>query len=189
MITWLDIKNLKYINKEQSIIDCEINFSHLPEEYVPFTLNSEDSEYHTQQIYQEIISGKWGNISPWIDPKSLDDYKNEKIKELNDLFYNKWTSPISYLNHIWHADEEAIQNIHGIVALILAGINIPNPRPWTPKDSLFSVNLTHQELIGLGAIIAQRKDLLYIVKKSKENEILNLMTTDDVLNYNLNNNW
>ena len=76
------------------------------------------------------------------------------------------------LSYEWHADNDALQNIMGIVLLINSGVPVPDPRPWISlKGSSTSVSITHAELIGLGAAIAARKYALFVVKKAKQAEI------------------
>jgi hypothetical protein len=84
------------------------------------------------------------------------------------------------LSYEWHADNDALQNIMGIVLLINSGVAVPDPRPWTPKGSSMSVSITHGELIGLGAAIAARKDALFIAKKAKQAEIAELDSVEAV---------
>ena len=84
------------------------------------------------------------------------------------------------ISYEWHADDDALQNIMGIVLLINSGVPVPDPRPWTPKGAWTPVGITHAELIGLGAAIAARKDSLFIAKKTKQTEIAGLDTVGAV---------
>jgi hypothetical protein len=49
------------------------------------------------------------------------------------------------------ADAESRENIMGAVTAINAGVGIPNPRSWTPKGALQPLDLTHADLIAIGA--------------------------------------
>lgn len=55
----------RFANKEKTMIDLEVKFSHM-DECVPFTsMKGEDG--YTGELYKEAISGKYGEILPWID--------------------------------------------------------------------------------------------------------------------------
>jgi hypothetical protein len=101
----------------------------------------------------------------------------------------RWQAPIDYAGHTWHADQEAVGNISGVVLMIAAGVPVPNPRPWTPLGSLTPVSLTHAELVGLGAAIAARKDALFVVKKAKQAEVAALSSVSALLSYNATAGW
>lgn len=93
------------------------------------------------------------------------------------------------VEHPWHADGEAVTNIMGVVVMINSGVPVPNPRPWTPVGSHTSVDITHAELIGLGAAIAARKDILHAAKKAKQAAVAALTTIEDVAAYDAAAGW
>jgi len=68
-LTYTDVKNPSWTNSEHTIINCEVNFSHIPEEYVFFTASENDSTDHGPKIYAECLSGKYGQILEYIPPK------------------------------------------------------------------------------------------------------------------------
>lgn len=57
----------RFANKEKTSIDLEVKFSHM-DEYVPFT-SMKDEDGYTGELYKDAISGKYGEILPWIDNK------------------------------------------------------------------------------------------------------------------------
>lgn len=87
-------------------------------------------------------------------------------------FEARWQAPIEHtvggVARSFHADQAAVDNVSGIVLLIVSGVPVPNPRPWTPVGSFTPVDITHAELIGLGAAIAARKDALFVKKKAAQ---------------------
>lgn len=89
----------------------------------------------------------------------------------------------------FNADDEAIQNIMGVIMLITVGLPVPDPRDWTPLGSLVAVSITHAELIGLGGAIASRKDALHVRKKKKQQAIANLPDVFTVLDYDATADW
>ena len=117
-------------------------------------------------------------------PPTLEQVKANADQQVEIEFHKRASEPIAHvvggLSYEWHADNDALQNIMGIVLLINSGVPVPDPRPWTPKGSSTSVSITHAELIGLGAAIAARKDALFVAKKAKQAEIAELDTVEAV---------
>ena len=111
------------------------------------------------------------------------------LARLEAEFRRRWQSPIDYLGATWHADQEAVNNISGVVLLIAAGVPVPNPRPWTPRGSFTPVEVTHAELVGLGAAIASRKDALFAAKKAKQAEVAGLTSVAALAAYDVAVGW
>lgn len=44
-------------------IDCEAKFSHMPDEWLPFTASSDDVEEHGRTLYQNALNGDYGAIA------------------------------------------------------------------------------------------------------------------------------
>jgi len=44
-------------------IDCEAKFSHLPDEWLPFTATHDDVEAHGRTLYQNALNGDYGAIA------------------------------------------------------------------------------------------------------------------------------
>jgi len=62
------IKNPRWINAEHTLLDCDVDFDDLKEEYVPFTAVASGDYPHTHQIFAECIEGKWGPIAEYVPP-------------------------------------------------------------------------------------------------------------------------
>ena len=67
MFTVDSITNLVYGNVAGTIINCHIKFKEFNSE-MPFTATNIDNEEHGQQIYSDIIDGKYGPIAPYVEP-------------------------------------------------------------------------------------------------------------------------
>jgi hypothetical protein len=65
---YLSVKNPQWANIEQTLINCDVNFTHLVDEFVPFTASPEDSEPYGRQIYADCLSGQYGNIASYLPP-------------------------------------------------------------------------------------------------------------------------
>jgi hypothetical protein len=119
--------------------------------------------------------------------------KAAKSAALEAEYQRRWQLPITHTvggaAREFHGDQEAVENISGIVLLIVAGLPVPNPRPWTPKDQASPVNVTHAELIGLGAAIAARKDALFAKKKIAQAAVAALTAPAAVDAYDVTDCW
>lgn len=123
----------------------------------------------------------------------IEDMRARKQRAVDAEFERRWQEPITYSvggqSYEWHADVNAVGNISGAVLMITAGVPVPNPRPWTPKGALQPVDVTHTELVGLGAAIAQRKDVLYGVKKAKQAHVAALTVPAEIAAYDVTAGW
>lgn len=125
-------------------------------------------------------------------PKSSDELDAMRAAAKNRVereFQARAKATIAYLDETWHADDEAVQNIMGVVLMIAAGVPVPNPRPWTPVGSLTPVDLSHAGIVGLGAAIAARKDALFVVKKQKQAAIAGLTDAHEIADYDASTGW
>lgn len=63
---YTQIKNPIWANAEHTVINCEVDFDDLKEEFVPFSADLKDSYAHTKQIFNECVEGKWGDIAEFL---------------------------------------------------------------------------------------------------------------------------
>ena len=61
--TLTSLKNLRWANAEQTMIDCEITTSQFGDEVLPFTASATDCEAHGRAIFADLVAGKYGPIS------------------------------------------------------------------------------------------------------------------------------
>ena len=81
----LEVRNCQYVTRKELItdsegtvteqnvldsegnpikdIDCEAKFSHLPDEWLPFTATHDDVEEHGRTLYQNALNGDYGAIA------------------------------------------------------------------------------------------------------------------------------
>lgn len=126
-------------------------------------------------------------------PEAAGDYIAGQQAAIEAEFQRRVSAPIAFpvdgTEYEWHADDEAIQNIMGVVLLIAAGVPVDNPRPWTPRGSLTPVDITHAELVGLGATIAARKDVLFAAKKTKQSTVAAMTDPAEVAAFDVTADW
>lgn len=73
------LRNPRWSNFEKTQIDCEITTSQFGSEVLPFTAASFDVEPHGQQIFADIVSGKYGPIADYIS----DSLPQETVANFN----------------------------------------------------------------------------------------------------------
>ena len=67
-MNYTNVKNPIWANAEHTVINCEVDFDDLKEEFVPFSADLKDSYAHTKQIFNECVEGKWGVIAEYVAP-------------------------------------------------------------------------------------------------------------------------
>lgn len=70
-ITYTNARNPKWANAAQNVIDIEVNFDHLGEEYVGFAANPLDPEPHGVEIYNRAVAGDFGTIAAYTPPPNI----------------------------------------------------------------------------------------------------------------------
>jgi len=62
------VSNPRWVNAEQTMIDCEITTSQFGDEVLPFTASPNDSEAHGRAIFADLVAGKYGPIADYVEP-------------------------------------------------------------------------------------------------------------------------
>jgi len=71
-LTIVAVRNPKYANVEQTIIDCEVNFAEIGfEEWTPFSAVYDDVTIHGQRLWDQLKAGDHGTIGPYEGPINL----------------------------------------------------------------------------------------------------------------------
>ena len=63
-ITWSEVRNLQWADGSYTDINMEINFNHLPENWVVFTASASDVEPHGRDLHARAMNGEFGAVSP-----------------------------------------------------------------------------------------------------------------------------
>jgi hypothetical protein len=101
-MNYTNIKNPVWANAEHTVINCEVDFNDLKEEFVPFSANLNDSYAHTKQIFNECIEGKWGSIAEFVPyiptqeelAQQVRGQRDNLLQELDSIVGNplRWAS-------------------------------------------------------------------------------------------------
>lgn len=138
-----------------------------------------------------LLTAQAARIAP--DAPTLSELIAAKDAAIEAEFQARTSAPIAHtvggVSYDFHADAEAIINISGVVLLIASGVSVPNPRSWTPVGTFTPIDITHAELIGLGAAIAARKDALFAIKKLKQAAVAAMTDAGDVAAYDAAAGW
>ena len=62
------VKNPIWANAEHTAIDCEVNFNHLPDEFVSFTAIATDVMEYSKTIFDECVAGDYGPVAEYVVP-------------------------------------------------------------------------------------------------------------------------
>lgn len=148
----------------------------------PYLLPYEESQPNTFDEATEVLEGP--SVSIEADRclltytkraktgADLDAMKADLDARIEAEFRRRSTAPLPYLGHEWHAADDAVTNILGVLKsydeLERMGQPVPPTRTWTPRGQHTGVEVTRDQLAVLGITMAQRKDALFTVKKAKQ---------------------
>jgi hypothetical protein len=66
------LANPRWVDSEQTIIDCEITTSQFGDEVLPFTARPDDVEAHGRKIFADLVAGVYGEIAAYVPPPEVD---------------------------------------------------------------------------------------------------------------------
>ena len=159
----LDIKNAHYL--ESGAIDCEVLFEGM-DDPVPYTATPEDTAKTGQQIWQELQSGKWGEIAPFtVTPELIAAAKDAKKREIEAWRAEQESQPFTFEwnGHTWNAGPDSIARLSPVV-MAAKSDTARTALAWGDADNQ-QVKLSMPELEELAAAMAQaqvdRNDEIY----------------------------
>jgi hypothetical protein len=71
MTHYTKVKNPVWADAEHTRIDCEVDFGHLDDEFVPFTADPSDKMEYSKTIFDECVAGQYGTIGEYVAPLAL----------------------------------------------------------------------------------------------------------------------
>lgn len=86
----IEAKNPVWRNIERTLVDVEVRFSHFPE-WAPFTAMDGSGEEHTQEVWDRVIAGEFGEIAEYIPPTpeqmraNMPDLERWRVNTIIDL--------------------------------------------------------------------------------------------------------
>ena len=92
IIEILEVRNCKYSKEDNSLINCEARFSHLPnDEWFPFTAAANDTTEHGRTIFANAEKGDYGEVAVYEHPSLENEMMNVRAERNILLFETDWT--------------------------------------------------------------------------------------------------
>ncbi|WP_053289444.1 DUF4376 domain-containing protein [Escherichia coli] len=171
-----DIKNP--VSLEHGAINCEILFDDM-EEYVPYTATPTDSDKTGKQVWQELQSGKWGEIAPFIvTPELISAAKNAKKREIEAWRTEQEAQPFTFEwnGRTWNAGPDSMARLYPAV-MASKSDTARKTMVWGDAENQ-QVKLSMQKLEELATAMAQaqvdRNDEIYHHQREMKEELNNL---------------
>ncbi|EBV5178852.1 DUF4376 domain-containing protein [Salmonella enterica subsp. enterica serovar Carmel] len=171
-----EIQNPRYL--ESGAIDCEILFEGM-EDFIPYTATPEDTATTGQQIWQELQSGKWGEIAPFtVTPEMLEAAKDAKKREIEAWRTEQEAQPFTFEwnGRTWNAGPDSMARLYPVV-MAAKSDTARTTLAWGDADNQ-QVILSMPELEELAAAMARaqvdRNDEIYRRQREMKEELNNL---------------
>ncbi|EEY8911172.1 TPA: DUF4376 domain-containing protein [Escherichia coli] len=163
---------------ESGAIDCEVLFEGM-DEAVPYTATPEDTATTGQQIWQELQSGKWGEIAPFTaSPELIAAAKDAKKREIEAWRTEQEAQPFTFEwnGRTWNAGPDSMARLYPVV-MAAKSDTARTALAWGDADNQ-QVKLSMPELEELAAAMAQaqveRNDEIYQRQREMKEELNNL---------------
>ncbi|EHP1067946.1 DUF4376 domain-containing protein, partial [Escherichia coli] len=135
-------------------------------EFVPYTAMQDDSAPTGQRIWEELQSGKWGEIAPFtVTPELIAAAKDAKKREIEAWRTEQEAQPFTFEwnGRIWNAGPDSLARLYPVVMASKSDM-ARDVMTWGDADNQ-QVKLSMPELEELAAELAQaqldRNDGIY----------------------------
>ncbi|SQM93977.1 DUF4376 domain-containing protein [Escherichia coli] len=169
---------------ESGAIDCEVLFEGM-EEAIPYTATPEDTATTGQQIWQELQSGKWGEIAPFTaSPELIAAAKDAKKREIEAWRTEQEAQPFTFEwnGRTWNAGPDSMARLYPVV-MAAKSDTARDVMAWGDADNQ-QVKLSMPELEELAAAMAQaqvdRNDEIYRRQRQMKDVLDSLNNLADI---------
>ncbi|EFC0430159.1 DUF4376 domain-containing protein [Escherichia coli] len=170
------IENARYL--ENGAIDCGVLFDGM-DEPVPYTATATDTAETGQRVWQELQSGKWGEITPFtVTSEMLEAAKAAKRREIEAWRTEQEAQPFifEWNGHSWNGGPDSMARLYPVV---MASKSDTARDVMTWGDAVNQqVKLLMPELEELAVAMAQavveRNDEIYRRQREMKDELNNL---------------
>ncbi|HFU8993619.1 TPA: DUF4376 domain-containing protein [Escherichia coli] len=170
------IRNAHYL--ENGAVDCEVLFEG-ETEFVPYTAMQDDTAPTGQRIWEELQSGKWGEIAPFtITPELIAAAKDAKKREIEAWRTEQEAQPftLKWNGRTWNAGPDSLARLYPVV-MAAKFDTARTALAWGDADNQ-QVKLSMPELEELATAMAQaqveRNDEIYQRQREMKDELNNL---------------
>ncbi|WP_105455043.1 DUF4376 domain-containing protein [Escherichia coli] len=157
------IRNAHYL--ENGAVDCEVLFEG-ETEFVPYTAMQDDTAPTGQHIWEELQSGKWGEIAPFtVTPELIAAAKDAKKREIEVWRTEQEAQPFTFEwnGRSWNAGPSSLARIYAVV-MASKSDTARDVMTWGDADNQ-QVKMSMPELEELATAMAQaqvnRNDEIY----------------------------
>ncbi|HCX4222672.1 TPA: DUF4376 domain-containing protein [Escherichia coli] len=157
------IRNAHYL--ENGAVDCEVLFEG-ETEFVPYTAMQDDSAPTGQRIWEELQSGKWGEIAPFtVTPELIAAAKDAKKREIEVWRTEQEAQPFTFEwnGRTWNAGPDSLARLYPVV-MAAKSDTARTALAWGDADNQ-QVKLSMPELEDLATAMARaqvnRNDEIY----------------------------
>ncbi len=171
-----EIKNARYV--ENGAIDCEVLFEGMDERQ-PYTATADDTAPTGQQIWQELQSGRWGEITPLtVTPEMLATAKAAKKREIEAwrTAQEAQSFTFEWKKRIWDAGPASVARLSPVVMLAKSD-TARDVMAWNDANNR-QVKLSVQQLDELLTAMVQaqvnRNDEIYRRQREMKEKLNNL---------------
>ncbi|ELN2296302.1 DUF4376 domain-containing protein [Escherichia coli] len=176
------IRNAHYL--ENGAVDCEVLFEG-ETEFVPYTAMQDDTAPTGQRIWEELQSGKWGEIAPFtVTPELIAAAKDAKKREIEAWRTEQEAQPFTFEwnGHTWNAGPDSMARLYPVV-MAAKSDTARTTLAWGDADNQ-QVKLSMQKLDELLTAMAQaqvdRNDEIYQCQREMKEQLSRLSTLDEV---------
>ncbi|EMW6939616.1 DUF4376 domain-containing protein [Escherichia coli] len=157
------IRNAHYL--ENGAVDCEVLFEG-ETEFVPYTAMQDDTAPTGQRIWEELQSGKWGEIAPFtVTPELIAAAKDAKKMEIEAWRTEQEAQPFTFEwnDRTWNAGPDSLDRLYPVV-MASKSDTARDVMTWGDADNQ-QVKMSMPELEELATAMAQaqvnRNDEIY----------------------------
>ncbi|HBE5994012.1 TPA: DUF4376 domain-containing protein [Escherichia coli] len=173
------IKEIKNAHRlENGAIDCEVLFEGM-DTPIPYTATAEDTAETGQRIWQELQSGKWGEIAPFtITPELIAAAKDAKKREIEAWRTEQEAQPFTFEwnGRTWNAGPDSMARLYPVV-MAAKSDTARTALAWGDANNQ-QVKLSMAELEELATALAQaqvdRNDEIYRRQREMKEDLNNL---------------
>lgn len=170
------IRNAHYL--ENGAVDCEVLFEG-ETEFVPYTAMQDDTAETGLRIWEEVQSGKWGEITPFtVTPELIAATKDARKQEIEVWRTEQEAQPFTFEwnGRTWNAGPDSMARLYPVAMSAKSG-KARTAITWGDADNQ-QVMLSMPELEELAAAMAQaqvdRNDEIYQRQREMKQELNNL---------------
>ncbi|EAW2052056.1 DUF4376 domain-containing protein [Salmonella enterica subsp. enterica] len=182
-----EIKNARWL--ESGAVDCEVLFEG-EKAFVPYTAIQDDTAETGRHIWQELQSGKWGEIAPFnVTPEMLEAAKAAKRQEIEAWREQQESQPFTFEwnGHTWNGGPDSLSRLSPVTVAAKAE-NARDMFVWGDASNQ-QVHMTMAQAGELVAAMAQaqvdRNDEIYRRQREKKEALDTLEDLDVIRAFNV----